>query len=264
MLCQKCGSRNPESVASCAVCETPLQPSQPIVQSDSTQSSTAERRRLTVVFCDLVGSTELSGRLDPEELHEIIGNYQNAAADLIRRYGGYVAQFLGDGLLAYFGYPIAHEDDAQRAVRSALEIVIAVKQLSSRMSQPLQVRVAAHTGLAVVGKLGDESNVTVVGETPNVAARLQGVAEPGTVVISDSTYRLVEGFFVCASLGSHRLKGVQDPIHLYSVIAESGVQSRFERAVAKGLTPFVSRDAELGLLLDKWSQTKKETAKSRS
>lgn len=120
---------------------------------------------MTVVFCDLVGSTELSGRLDPEELHEIMENYQNAAAEVIRRHGGQIAQFLGDGVLAYFGYPVAHEDDAQRAARSALEIVTAVKYLSSRMPQELHVRVAAHTGLAVVGRLADESNLTIIGET---------------------------------------------------------------------------------------------------
>ncbi len=209
---------------------------------------------MTVVFCDLVGSTELSGQLDPEELHEVIENYQNAAADVVRRHGGQIAQFLGDGLLAYYGYPIAHEDDAQRAARAALEIITAVEDLSSRISQQLNVRVAAHTGLAVVGRLADESNVTIIGETPNVAARLQGFAAPGTVVISDSTYQLIQGFFVCSSLGLHKLKGVRDSIHLYSVLAETDIKGRFERAVTSGLTPFVSREAELKLLLDKWSR----------
>jgi class 3 adenylate cyclase len=210
---------------------------------------------LTVLFCDLVGSTELSGRLDPEELHEIIRNYQKTAAEVIQRHGGHIAQFLGDGIVAYFGYPVAHEDEAQRATRAALEIVAAVKYLAAQLSQELQVRVAAHTGLAVIGKLGEESNVTLIGETPNVAARLQGVADPGTVVISDSTYRLVEGFFVCSSLGLHRFKGLREPIHLYSVLRESDVQSRFERAVTTGLTAFISREAELKLLLDKWART---------
>lgn len=243
------------SVAACVDCGALLR-SEANAYSGCTESSGAERRRLTVVFCDLVGSTELSGRLDPEELHEIIRHYRNAAVNVITRHGGRVEQFLGDGVVAYFGYPIAHEDDAQRATRSALEIVTAVKHLGLRMSQALQVRVSAHTGLAIVGKLGDESNLTMVGETPNIAARVQSMAEPGTVVISDSTYELVEGFFVCSPMGSHRLKGLQHPIQLYSVLAESGIRSRFERAVASGLTPFVSREAELGLLLDKWSQTK--------
>jgi predicted ATPase/class 3 adenylate cyclase len=256
MRCKECGSRNPKTVTSCARCGGPLRPRLPKVQPELTESSSAERRRVTVVFCDLVGSTELSGQLDPEELDEVVRKYRNAAADVIRRQEGHVLQFLGDGVLACFGYPIGHEDDARRAVRAALEVVEAVMQLDSRMSQSLQVRIAVHTGLAIVGKLSDESGITIIGETPNVAARLQSLAEPGTVIVSDSTYRLVEGFFVSSHLGPHRLKGIQRSIDLYSVLSESRVQSHFERAIAKGLTPFVSREAELHLLLDKWSEAR--------
>lgn len=254
MRCEECGNRNPESAARCTGCGAPLGPRLQNLQSELTESSSAERRRVTVVFCDLVGSTELSARLDPEELDDIFRKYRNAAADVIRRQGGHILQFLGDGILACFGYPIGHEDDARRAVRAALEVVKAVKSLDSRTSQSLQVRVAAHTGLAIVGKLNDDSRITIVGETPNVAATLQSLAEPATVIISDSTHGLVEGFFVSSYLGPHRLKGIQRPIDLYSVVAESGIQSRFERAIAAGLTPFVSREAELQLLLDKSSE----------
>ena len=178
---------------------------------------------------------------------------------MIGRHGGHVAQFLGDGLLVYFGYPIAHEDDAQRAVRAGLETVAAIWGLGTRLEKSLQVRVAVHTGLAVVGHLGDGTDpdaIAIVGETPNIAARLQSIAEPGTVIISSPTYRLVEGFFQCRSLGAPALKGVAAPIELYSVLAESGIQSRFERAVASGLTPFVSRQAEVELLLQRLERAK--------
>jgi class 3 adenylate cyclase/predicted ATPase len=206
------------------------------------------------MFCDLVGATALSGQLDPEELHDLMRHYQRVCADVVARHGGHVAQFLGDGLLVYFGYPIAHEDDAQRAVRAGLEILSAISGLGTRLEKPLQVRVAVHTGLAVVGHLGDGTDpdaIAIAGETPNIAARLQSIAEPGTVIISTPTYRLVEGFFHCRSLGAPALKGVAAPIELYSVLAESGIQSRFERAVASGLTPFVSRQAEVELLLQR-------------
>jgi class 3 adenylate cyclase/predicted ATPase len=211
------------------------------------------------MFCDLVGSTELSGQLDPEELHDLTHQYQRVCADVTTRHGGYVAQYLGDGLLVFFGYPIAHEDDARRAVRAGLEIVAAISELSTRLAKMLQVRVAVHNGLAVVGRLGDGSDpdaMAIVGETPNIANRLQTIAEPGTVIISAPTYRLVEGFFHCRSLGAPALKGVVDPIELYSVLGESGIQSRFEQALASGLTPFVSRETEVALLLQRWQQAR--------
>ena len=259
MRCPKCLSANPESLAFCTSCGSPLSYISQSTESGEHDSSEAERRRLTVVFCDLVGSTALSGQLDPEELHDVIRHYQRVCADAVERHGGNVAQLLGDGLLVYFGYPIAHEDDAQRAVRASLDIVAAVSQLSARQEHALQVRVGAHTGLAVVGHLGngtDPDVISIVGETPNIAARLQSIAEPGTVVISASTHRLVEGFFDCRSLGTPSLKGVAVPIELYSVLAESSIQSRFERAVASGLTPFVSRQTEVEFLIQRLEQAR--------
>jgi class 3 adenylate cyclase/predicted ATPase len=259
MRCPKCSFVNPKLSAYCGGCSNPLpyihQPS----EAGEHHTSQAERRRLTVVFCDLVGSTALSGQLDPEELHDLTRHYQRVCAEVVGRHGGNVAQFLGDGLLVYFGYPIAHEDDAQRAVRAGLEIVAAVSGLRARPERSLQVRVAVHTGLAVVGNLGDGTDpeaIGIVGETPNIAARLQSIAEPGTVIISESTYRLIEGFFLCRSLGGHTLKGVAAPIELHSVLEESGVQSRFEQAVAAGLTPFVSRETEVALLLERWERAR--------
>jgi class 3 adenylate cyclase/predicted ATPase len=256
MRCPKCGSANPEKVAFCVHCGALLD-SAPSIPSTDTQYSSAERRRLSVMFCDLVGSTELSGQLDPEELHDLIRQYQRVCADVIEHYAGHVAQFLGDGLLVYFGYPTAHEDDAQRAVRAALEMVAALARLRARPTKSLQVRIAIHTGLAVVGRLGDGSNpdaFTIAGETPNIAGRLQSIAEPGSVIISESTFRLIEGFFLCRSLGAHTLKGVVAPLELYSVLEESGVQSRFDQAINAGLTPFVSREAEFAALLERWER----------
>jgi len=258
MRCPKCGSATAEMVAFCNQCGASLHGAAPSPGANS-QSPSAERRRLTVMFCDLVGSTELSGQLDPEELHDLTHQYQKVCADVTTRHGGYVAQYLGDGLLVFFGYPIAHEDDARRAVRAGLEIVAAIAELSTRLAKMLQVRVAVHNGLAVVGRLGDGSDpdaMAIVGETPNIANRLQTIAEPGTVIISAPTYRLVEGFFHCRSLGAPALKGVVDPIELYSVLGESGIQSRFERAVVTGLTPFVSREAEAELMLQRWQRAR--------
>jgi predicted ATPase/class 3 adenylate cyclase len=259
MLCPKCAFANFESAALCGRCGGALDSSRLITERNAQSSSHAERRRLSVMFCDLVGSTALSGQLDPEELHDLMRHYQTVCADVVGRHGGHVAQFLGDGLLVYFGYPIAHEDDAQRAVRAGLEIVAAISGPSARLAKSLQIRIAVHTGLAVVGSLGDGSDpdaMTIVGETPNIAARLQTIAEPGTVIISESTYRLIEGFFLCRSLGGHTLKGVAAPIELYSALEESRIQSRFEQAVAAGLTPFVSRETEVALLLERWERAR--------
>ena len=259
MRCPNCGSSFSEIDAYCRHCGNSIALDHPNPGSEANSSSPAERRRLTVMFCDLVGSTELSGRLDPEELHDLIRQYQQTCADVIGRYGGHVAQFLGDGLLVYFGYPLAHEDDARRAVSAGLDIVTAIFQLRERLAKSLQVRVAIHTGLAVVGKLGDGTNpdaLAIAGETPNIAGRLQSLADPGTVIISASTYQLIQGFFLCRSLGAPTLKGVAAPIELYSVIEESGIQSRFEQSVAAGLTPFVSREAEIAFLLQCWKQAR--------
>src|SRR5215813_12901419 len=222
----------------------------------------AERRQLTVMFCDLVGSTALSTQLDPEELREVIRAYRESCAAAISRFGGYLAKYIGDGLLVYFGYPQAHEDDAQRAVRTALGIVEAIQQLSFPTIQfpcPLQVRIGIHTGLVVAGEMGvgdQPEPLAIVGETPNIAARLQEQAHPNRVVISPTTYRLVTGLFDCEELGPRVLKGLSTPRALYQVVGESAVQSRFEAAVQKGLTPLVGRAEELALLRRRWEQAK--------
>jgi class 3 adenylate cyclase len=224
----------------------------------------AERRQLTVMFCDLVGSTALSERLDPEELREVVSAYHETCASTISRYAGHVAQHLGDGLLVYFGYPVAHEDDAPRAVRTSLEILAALASLNARLPStikarlphPVQVRIGVHTGLVVIGEIGnsEKREILALGETPNIAARVQGVAEPDTIVISAVTYRLVQGLFECQDLGPQTLKGISTPLSLYRVVRESAVQSRFEAAIGTGLTPLVGREEELGLLQRRWTQ----------
>jgi len=221
----------------------------------NTQPPEAERRQLTVMFCDLVGSTALSEQLDPEELREVTRAYQQTCAGVISRFEGYIAQYLGDGLLVYFGYPAAHEDDAARAVRAGLEIVSTV---GARHAVPLQVRVGIHTGLVVVGEMGGGSRQEqlALGETPNIAARIQGLAEPDTVVISEATYRLVEGLFECQALGFHTLKGISTPLTLYRVVKAGEARSRFQVVARKGLTPLVGREHEFGLLRERWTRVK--------
>jgi TOMM system kinase/cyclase fusion protein len=238
----------------------------------------AERRQLTVMFCDLVGSTALSERLDPEELREVVRAYQETCTEVIQRYEGHIAQHLGDGLLVYFGYPAAHEDDAQRAARAGLEIVAALQHVSARHEvpsplvgegqgervvgatgrSPLQVRIGIHTGLVVIGEIGssEKREILALGETPNIAARLQGLAEPDTVVLSATTQRLVAGLFECQDLGPQTLKGLSAPLTVYRVVRESEVQSRFQVAVRTGLTPLVGRERELGLLQERWDRAK--------
>ena len=221
----------------------------------------AERRQLTVLFCDLVNSTRLASQLDPEELREVIRAYQEACAKVIARYEGHIAQYLGDGLLVYFGYPLAHEDDAQRAVRAGLGMVEALGQLNTRLTQEHGVHLAArlgiHTGLVVIGEMGGGSRQEqlALGETPNVAARIQGLAAPDTVAISPATFRLVRGYFMCQDLGSHTLKGLAAPLHVYCILGESEAQSRLEVAEASGFTPLVGRELEVALLLERWVQS---------
>jgi TOMM system kinase/cyclase fusion protein len=220
-----------------------------------------ERRQLTVMFCDLVGSTALSAQLDPEELREVVRDYQETCTEVIQRYAGHIAQHLGDGLLVYFGYPVAHEDDAQRAVRTGLGIVAAMQTLSFptiQLPRPLQVRLGIHTGLVVVGEIGSSAKreMLALGETPNIAARLQGLAEPDTVILSATTQRLVTGLFACQELGPQLLKGLSTPLAVYRVVGESAAQSRFEVAVSTGLTPLVGREEERGLLQRRWAQAK--------
>jgi class 3 adenylate cyclase/tetratricopeptide (TPR) repeat protein len=222
----------------------------------------AERRQLTVLFCDLVDSTVLASQLDPEEWREVVRAYQDTCAKVIARYEGHIAQYFGDGLLVYFGYPLAHEDDAQRAVRAGLGMIEALGQLNTRLAQQrgvqLAVRLGIHTGLVVVGEIGGgaKQEQLALGETPNLAARLQGIAAPNTLVISAATSQLLGGFFACQSLGTQLLKGFAQPIEVYQVRYESTARSRLEAAGRTGLTPFVGREAEVGLLQERWAQVK--------
>jgi predicted ATPase/class 3 adenylate cyclase len=258
MPCPNCGFENPDAFAFCGRCGSPMA-STVRGHASEDRSSRAERRQLTVMFVDLVGSTALSERLDPEDMSDLTREYQRVCAEVIDRYEGRIAQYLGDGLLVYFGYPVSHEDDPQRAIRASLEILSAISQAAEKVGKPLHVRIGIHTGLVVVGQLGGKDNpdpMAVAGETPNVAARLQAIAEPGTVIISAATYRLVEGFFICRSIGSPTLKGLASPIELYSVIEESGIRTRFEKAVASGLIPLVGREQELDFLLKAWQRAR--------
>ena len=219
----------------------------------------AERRQLTVMFCDLVGSTALSARLDPEDMREIIGAYHRRCAEQITKAGGFVAKYMGDGILAYFGYPQAHEDDAERAIRTALALIDAIQTLQTGQDTLLQVRIGLATGLVVVGDLigeGAAQEQGVVGETPNVAARLQAVAEPGQVVISNSTRRLTGGMFEYQDLGRVTLKGLSDAVRAWRVTGISAVQSRFEAQHETSLTPLVGREEELDLLMRRWLRAK--------
>src|SRR3984885_7350110 len=217
----------------------------------------AERRQVTVMFCDLVGSTALSVRLDPEDLHEIISGYHKSVAETVRRLGGFVAKYMGDGVLVYFGYPKANEDDAERAVRVGLALIEVVGKLSSE--EPLRVRVGIATGLVVIGDLigeGEAQERGIVGETPNLAARLQGIAEPGMVVISDSTRKLVGGLFEFANLEPKELKGLAGPVRAWAALRENSVESRFEAFHGADLTPLLGREEESELLLRSWSRAK--------
>jgi class 3 adenylate cyclase len=218
---------------------------------------TGERRQVTVMFSDLVGSTALSARMDPEDLREVISAYQKCVAETVLRFGGYVAKYMGDGVLVYFGYPQAHEDDAERAVRAGLELVRAVGDLTTHA--PLQTRVGIATGLVVVGDLigsGAAREQAVIGETPNLAARLQGVAEPNTVVIAESTRKLLGNLFELEDLGAQDLKGITGHVRAWAALRPSSVEGRFEALHASRLTDLVGRDEELELLLRRWSKAK--------
>jgi class 3 adenylate cyclase/predicted ATPase len=217
----------------------------------------AERRQVTVMFSDLVGSTALSARMDPEDLREVISAYQKCVAKTVRTFGGFVANYMGDGVLVYFGYPEAHEDDTERAVRAGLELIAAVTALKTSVS--LQTRVGIATGLVVVGDLigsGETLESGIVGETPNLAARLQGVAEPNTVVIAESTRKLLGNLIEFENLGPKDLKGIAGPVRAWAALRPSSVESRFEALRASALTPLVGREEEIELLLRRWQQAK--------
>jgi class 3 adenylate cyclase len=205
----------------------------------------AERRQLTVMFCDLVGSTALSAKLDPEDLRGIIGTYHRCCADLVERNGGFVAKYMGDGVLAYFGYPQAHEHDAERSVQAGLALVEVVPKLTSTTGSPLAIRVGIATGLVVVGDLigsGEAQERGIIGETPNLAARLQGIAEPNTVVIADGTRNLLGNLFDLKDLGAMDLKGIPEPARAWAALRMSSVGSRFDALHTGGLTALVGRE----------------------
>jgi class 3 adenylate cyclase/predicted ATPase len=224
------------------------------------------------MFCDLVGSTALSEQLDPEEYREVVRAYQQTSAAVIERFGGHIAQYLGDGLLIYFGYPQAHEDDAARAVRAGLGIISALPRLNEQ-TQPsvgarrrraptdtatLQVRIGIHTGPVVISEIGsaERHEQLALGDTPNIAARVQGQATPNTIAISATTHQLVQGLFECQELGARPLKGISTPLTLYQAVREEAAHSRFEVAVRRGLTPLVGREHEVGLLTERWERAK--------
>jgi class 3 adenylate cyclase/predicted ATPase len=218
---------------------------------------TAERRQVTVMFSDLVGSTALSARMDPEDLREVISSYQTCVAETVGHFGGFVAKYMGDGVLIYFGYPQAHEDDAERAVRAGLELVTAVVGLKTHAA--LRTRIGIATGLVVVGDLigsGASQEQAIVGETPNLAARLQGIAEPNVVVVAEGTRRLLANLFELEDLGAKELKGITGSVQAWAALRLSSAEGRFEAMHASGLTALVGREEELALLLQRWSRAK--------
>jgi len=239
-----------------AVAETPPAPPTPA-------SGEAERRQLTVMFCDLVGSTALSSQLDPEDLREVITSFQNACRDAVEHYDGFIARYMGDGILIYFGYPQAHEDDAERAVRAGLAIVDAMGALNAaigtRFDTTLAVRVGVATGPVVVGDIvgdGAAEEAAVVGETPNLAARLQSVAAPDQVVVAPATHRLLESKFDFEDLDTHALKGIDEPVRVWRALRERDLHSRFDGARGASGTPLIGRQEELGLLMRSWESSK--------
>ena len=269
MQCPNCGTENSARVKFCAECGSPIGVPCPHCAFRNSREATAcggcgrsldamsapgaERRQLTVFFADIVGSTALSEILDPEDLRELYARYQGLCAEAIQRYDGYLAQYLGDGVLAYFGYPAAHEDDAGRALRSALHILANIDDLIIRGNRP-SLRVGIHTGLVVVGNVGTvgRREQLALGEAPNVAARLQGEALPDTIVISDATRALLAGQFALEDLGSRTLKGISRPMQIYRVLGESAA-SRFQAMKsAHGLTPFVGREREVNAIREAW------------
>src|SRR6516225_3972418 len=241
--------------------EAPIAPPDSTTEPKPELRDEAERRHLTVVFCDLVGSTALSTRMDPEDMWRVVTSYQAAIAAVIGRYQGMIAQYMGDGVLAYFGYPVAQEDSAVQAVRAALEIIDAVASLRIDVSTALQARIGIATGTVVMNDLlvnEIPAEKAIVGETPNVAARLQTLAEPGTVLICPSTRQLTGGYFDYRDLGQLSLKGFAQPISASQVLGMSGVESRFEAMHTSRLPPLFGREEEMDLLLRRWRQATQE------
>ena len=268
--CPKCGAENPPGKRFCGDCGAALTRSAAaIVAAPPRIAASGERRHLTILFCDLVGSTEIAAQLDPEEWREMVAGYHRAAAEAITRFGGYVAKYLGDGVMAYFGWPEAHDNDGERAARAGLAILEAVLKLNQQTPPPLPsprsnngggnahpklaARVGIDSGAVVVGA-GASKDTDVFGETPNIAARLQATAVPGTVLITAATHRLISGLFVVEAHGPRALKGITTQLEVFQVVRPTGVRGRLQ--AARGLTPFVGREEELRLLLNRWERTR--------
>ncbi len=264
LSCSSCGFENPPGFKYCGNCGLPLGKqaaglSQPARVHQRREKIEAERRHLTVLFCDLVGSTALSDELDPEDLRVLITEYQKVCEKVVARYEGHVAQYLGDGILVYFGYPTAHENDAHRAVSSGLGILEAVQKFNKHLKESnhsgISVRIGIHTGHVVVGDMGGtgQAQQLALGATPNIAARLEGLAAPDTVIISADTYKLIQRYFSCDNKGAQAVKGISYPIEIYQVMGENTARSRFEANQAQmDQTPIVGREKEINRLLEFW------------
>jgi class 3 adenylate cyclase len=262
IVCPACDASNRVGAKFCANCGHSLEAVTLTAPAASAISHglPAERRQLTVMFVDLVGSNALSSEFDPEEIGELLRAYRNAVAGEIRRFEGYIAKFMGDGVLAYFGWPRAHEDEAERAIRAGLGVHDAVGRLRTPKGEPVAARIAIATGLVVVGEFiaeGVTREEEVLGETPNLAARLQQLAVPGTIVVAESTRRLVGTLFEFADLGRAEVKGFTAPVRVFRVMDEGAAEGRFEALHGTGAAaPLVGRDQELALLLDRWRLAK--------
>lgn len=262
--CDGCGGLNPPSARFCGQCGSAGAPTvggKPGLATPALPAQGADRRQITVVFCDMVGSTALGARLDPEDLREVVAAYHGCVTGLVTAHGGFVARYMGDGVLVYFGYPTAHEDDAERAVRAGLAVTEAVTSLNTIAGPPgtLSARVGIATGLVVAGELigsGPSLEQSVVGDTPNLAARMQTLADPGTVVIADATQRLTGGFFEYRELTPAGVKGYALPVRAWTVLRENKVVSRFKALRAGTQLPLFGRDDELGLLLRRWERAR--------
>src|SRR6478672_3355789 len=263
MRCSRCNAENPAKAKFCLECGSPLTLAETAAPRQSEWAfAEAERRQMTCLFCDLVNSVGLSERLDPEELRETLAAYHRVCATVVRRFEGHTHNYLGDGIMVYFGFPSAHEDDAQRAVRTGLRIVEAVEQLNSRLQSDygidLHVRIGIDTGLVVAGANDADEGMedAAVGVPPNIAARLQALAAPDSVVISAAAYRLIAGYFDCRDLGFHAIRGISQPMAIYQVLHESGARTRLDVAARRGLPPMQGRDDELAALADRWAQAR--------
>jgi class 3 adenylate cyclase len=259
--CTQCGADNAPTAKFCGECGVPLNapPGTRVSKTAHVQQVdvVGERRHLTVLFSDLVGSTEISARLDPEEFRELLADYHEAAAEAITRFGGFVAKYLGDGVMAYFGWPEAHDNDAERAARAGLAILEGVTALNSRDAKSdrpkLSVRVGIDTGNVVIGNRGG-SESEVFGDAANIAARVQSAADSGAVIVTPAVNRLVSGLFVVEERGAHQLKGMAEPVELYRIMRLSTVRNRLAASMVHGLTQFVGRDDETRLLWSRWQR----------